>query len=179
MANVLKMTVIQTIHSLRSAGLSFREISRRLGIHRETVARYARMGSESVSKPSKVLISPAGSEERVDGFEVLTGSAGSNGSRNAAAPWLAWILDQRARGLQRDRSAVHSGIPAADRDRSAHQARWGRRVPAGAAVGVAATLAARLSPRAAAPRGPAASGCRRSARSGGRRRPGSAAGAGD
>jgi hypothetical protein len=27
MANVLKMTVIQTIHSLRSAGLSFREIS--------------------------------------------------------------------------------------------------------------------------------------------------------
>jgi transposase len=108
MANVLKMTVIQTIHSLRSAGLSFREISRRLGIHRETVARYARMGSESVSKPSKVLISPAGSEERVDGFEVLTGSAGSNGSRNAAAPWLAWILDQRARGLTAKR--IHQDL---------------------------------------------------------------------
>jgi transposase len=108
MANVLKMTVIQTIHSLRSTGLSFREISRRLGIHRETVARYARMGSESVSKPSKVLISPAGSEERVDGFEVLTGSAGSNGSRNAAAPWLAWILDQRARGLTAKR--IHQDL---------------------------------------------------------------------
>ena len=108
MANVLKMTVIQTIHSLRSAGLSFREISRRLGIHRETVARYARLGTEPVSKPSKVLISPAGPEGRVDGFEVLTGSGDPVGSRNAAAPWLAWILEQRDRGLTAKR--IHQDL---------------------------------------------------------------------
>ncbi|MBL6830330.1 MAG: helix-turn-helix domain-containing protein [Pirellulales bacterium] len=60
---------------MHAAGLSYREIGRRLGIHRETVSRYARMESEAVSKPSKVPISPAGSAEPVDGFEVPTGSA--------------------------------------------------------------------------------------------------------
>ena len=32
MANVLKMTMVEAIHSLRSAGLSCREIARRLGL---------------------------------------------------------------------------------------------------------------------------------------------------
>jgi len=50
MANVLKMTMIEAIHSLRSAGLSCREIARRLGIHRETVSRHLRLGGEPVSK---------------------------------------------------------------------------------------------------------------------------------
>ena len=39
MANVLKMTMIEAIQSLRSAGLSCREIARRLGIDRGTVSR--------------------------------------------------------------------------------------------------------------------------------------------
>ena len=42
MANVLKMMMVEAIHSLRSAGLSCREIARRLGIHRETVSRHRR-----------------------------------------------------------------------------------------------------------------------------------------
>lgn len=99
MANVMKMTVIQAIQSLHAAGLSYREIGRRLGIHRETVSRYARMEAEAVSKPSKVPISPAGSAEAVDGFEVPTGSVTAKDGRNAAASWRSWILEQRARGL--------------------------------------------------------------------------------
>lgn len=52
MANVLKMAIIEAIHSLRSAGLSCRAIARRLGIHRETVARHVRLGREGDSKPA-------------------------------------------------------------------------------------------------------------------------------
>lgn len=40
MANVLKMTMVEALHSQRSAGLPCREIARRLGIHRGTVSRY-------------------------------------------------------------------------------------------------------------------------------------------
>lgn len=40
MANVLKMTMIEALHSLRSAGVSCREIARRLGVHRGTVSWY-------------------------------------------------------------------------------------------------------------------------------------------
>lgn len=110
MANVMKMTMIQAIQSLRSAGLSFREMARRLGIDRGTVTRYARMAAEPVSKPAKVLISPAGPAEAVAGFEVPTGSESSPGSRNAAARWLSWILAQRDRGLSAKR--IHQDLRA-------------------------------------------------------------------
>jgi IS30 family transposase len=52
MANVLQMMMVEAIHSLRSAGLSCREIARRLGIHRETVSRHLRLGRDSISKPA-------------------------------------------------------------------------------------------------------------------------------
>ncbi|RLS51062.1 MAG: hypothetical protein DWH87_00955 [Planctomycetota bacterium] len=42
MTNVMKVAMIQASQSLRSAGLSCRVIARRLGIHRETVARELR-----------------------------------------------------------------------------------------------------------------------------------------
>jgi len=73
MANVLKMAIIEAIHSLRSAGLSCRAIARRLGIHRETVARHVRLGREGDSKPANATISPAGSDE-VAGFGAPTGN---------------------------------------------------------------------------------------------------------
>ena len=60
MANVLKMTMVEAIHSMRSAGLSCREIARRLGIHRETVSRYLRQGPDPISKPASAPIFPAG-----------------------------------------------------------------------------------------------------------------------
>ena len=117
MANVLKMTMIEAIHSLRSAGLSCREIARRLGIHRETVSRHLRLGREPVSKPASVPIFPAGSEAgvtgfgapsgpEVAGFEPPTGSPRSPAS--AASPGLAWLLEQRERGLSAKR--IHQDL---------------------------------------------------------------------
>ncbi|MFM7206977.1 MAG: helix-turn-helix domain-containing protein, partial [Planctomycetaceae bacterium] len=51
MANVLKMTIVEAIHSLRSAGLSCRAIARRLGIHRDTVSRHLEQVPDPISKP--------------------------------------------------------------------------------------------------------------------------------
>ena len=112
MANVLKMMMVEAIHSLRSAGLSCREIARRLGIHRETVSRHLRLGGEPVLKPASAPIFPAGSEAGVAGFgappgpgvagfEPPTGSPRSQAS--VASPWLAWLLEQRERGLSAKR----------------------------------------------------------------------------
>lgn len=97
MANVLKMTIVEAIHSLRSAGLSRREIARRLGIHRETVSRYLKQGSEPISKPASAPIFPAGNHEAVAGFGAPTGPTASPQSH--ASPWLAWLLEQLDRGL--------------------------------------------------------------------------------
>ena len=58
MANKLKMPTIDTIQRLHKAGLSNREIARRTGVHRQTVARYLAV-AESISKSSKA---PPGSE---------------------------------------------------------------------------------------------------------------------
>ena len=73
MANVLKMMMVEAIHSLRSAGLSCREIARRLGIHRETVSRHLRLRREPISKPASAPIFRAGSEAGVAGFGAPPG----------------------------------------------------------------------------------------------------------
>jgi transposase len=74
MANVLKMTMVEAIHSMRSAGRSCGEIARRLGIHRETVSRYGQQGPEPISKPASASILPAGNPvrrmESPPGFEA-------------------------------------------------------------------------------------------------------------
>ena len=117
MANVLKMMMIEAIHSLRSAGLSCRDIGRRLGAHRETVSRHLRLGGEPVLKPASAPIFPAGSEAGVAGFgappgpgvagfEPPTGSPRSQAS--VASPWLAWLLEQRERGLSAKR--IHQDL---------------------------------------------------------------------
>jgi transposase len=62
MPHRLKMPKIQSILALREHGWSLTRIAAELGVHRETVARYVRLGSESSqaptgsddSKPSKV-----------------------------------------------------------------------------------------------------------------------------
>jgi len=42
----------EAIHSLRSAGLPFREIARRLGIHRETVSRHLQIEGRIQARPA-------------------------------------------------------------------------------------------------------------------------------
>ena len=73
MANVLKMMMVEAIHSPRSAGLSCRENARRLGNHRETVSWHLRRCRELISKPASALIFPAGSEVGVAGFSAEPG----------------------------------------------------------------------------------------------------------
>jgi len=113
MANVLKMTMVEAIHSMRSAGLSCREIARRLGIHRGTVSRYVQQGPESISKAASAPISPAGNQEAVTGFGAPTGLPRSPQSH--AVPWLAWLLEQQERGLSATRihQDLHVEFPAA------------------------------------------------------------------
>ncbi len=119
MSNVLKKMIVEAIHSLRSAGLSCREIARRLGIHRETVSRHLRIGREPVSKPAIAPISPAGSGGRVDGFEpppvpAVAGFAAPTGlpqgQASRASPWLARLLEQREQGLSAKR--IHQDLQA-------------------------------------------------------------------
>ncbi len=51
MANLLKVAVVEAIIGLLDCGWSYRRISRELGVHRDTVARYDRLRH---SKPSKM-----------------------------------------------------------------------------------------------------------------------------
>lgn len=124
MANVLKMTMVEAIHSMRSAGLSCREIARRLGIHRGTVSRYVQRIPEPISKPASAPISPAGNQEAVAGFEAPIGSAVAGfgaptglprSPQSHAVPWLAWLLEQQERGLSATRihQDLHVEYPAA------------------------------------------------------------------
>jgi transposase len=65
MANVLKMAKINAIWCLLEQGWSRRRIARELGVHRETVSRYAREGPEGISKPA---ISTAGAKSLCEGY---------------------------------------------------------------------------------------------------------------
>ncbi len=51
MANELKMADRHAIEGLLGRGWSYRRIARELGVHRETVARYARLRADE-SKPA-------------------------------------------------------------------------------------------------------------------------------
>jgi transposase len=63
MANQLKMALQQSIITLAGRGWSFRRIARELGVHRETVARYARLNTEAAeAERAKPAISIIGSD---------------------------------------------------------------------------------------------------------------------
>jgi len=113
MANVLKIMTVEAIQSLRSAGLSCREIARHLGIHRETVSRHLRRVAEAVSKPASAPICPARTAEALAGFGAPTGSepdesGASIGPQSQASPWLAWLLEQWEQGLSAKR--IHQDL---------------------------------------------------------------------
>lgn len=82
MGNYLKMALKQQVQALLALGWSYRRIARETGVHRETIARYAK---EADSKPAKV---PAGSEL---GFS----------SRSQAEPYRELI----SQGLERELTA--------------------------------------------------------------------------
>lgn len=111
MSNQLKMASIQAILSLRAQRWSFRRIGVKLGIHRETVARYVRLAE---SKPANVLTGsgvpepanhPTNLRSAPDGVP-LTGGADPQAppdSRSNCAPWQAQILAKLDQGLSAQR----------------------------------------------------------------------------
>jgi transposase len=84
MGNYLKMAIKQQIKALIALNWSYRRIQKETGVHRETIARYAREGD---SKPAKV---PAGSEACFS-------------SKSQAAPHHHFILAGIERGLTAQR----------------------------------------------------------------------------
>lgn len=109
MANRLRMVQVQTIQVLLDRGWSRRRIARELGIHRDTVARYARRvragpglaGSPGGSKPAKV-ITGSGGETRPDppGGSVPVVTAGG---RSRCAPFREVIELKLQQGLSAQR----------------------------------------------------------------------------
>ena len=114
MANVLKMTVIQSILSLHAQGWSHRRIAKTLAINRRTVSRYVRQQRADRSKCTSAPIEPG----RLDadskcttapiGSLLAAESAPSDLCFRAAAPrsstsrcahWREFILAKRAQGL--------------------------------------------------------------------------------
>lgn len=65
MANLIKVAITHSIQTLYSRGWSKRRIARELGLDRETVARYIRIGLERESNPA---ISTAGSPDSTQPF---------------------------------------------------------------------------------------------------------------
>ena len=120
MANVLKMTIVQSILSLPAQGWSQRRIAAQLGIDRETVSGYIRLARSAVqpdpsdlSKPAIAPIDPARTQ-RVPAADsnpapVPIGSA-SAGRRSHGAPWREYMLAKHGQGLSAQR--IHQDLRA-------------------------------------------------------------------
>jgi len=95
MSNRLKMATIQAILSLRAQRWSFRRIARELGVHRDTVARYARLAE---AKPANA---PLGSDDTpgtsAPSLNRLTPT------RSGCEPWRETILAKLTVGLSAQR----------------------------------------------------------------------------
>jgi transposase len=81
MANLLKMAVRETIHTLHRRGWSQRRIADELGIHRETVARHLRQ-ADSPSRPANA---PPGSTTSGGASRPANAPPGSEGDPGASA----------------------------------------------------------------------------------------------
>ena len=108
MANSLKMAQVNTIETLLKRGWPKRRIARELGIHRETVSRYARLLAESDSKPA---ISTPGSQGGV-GSKPAIPTPGARGRRSECAAYHDTIVAKLEIGLQahRQRGEEVTGI---------------------------------------------------------------------
>jgi transposase len=98
MSNHLKMEQILAIEDLLEAGWSQRRIAARLGIHRNTVRRYAR---------SKCTISQTGSEGS-DGAKCTISQTGTLGRRSDCEPYLERIEEKYRLGLSIER--IHQDL---------------------------------------------------------------------
>ena len=94
MANRLGVADVHAIESLLSRGWSQRRIARELGVHRETVGRYARLSRER-SKPAKVPPGSGGCEAS----KPAKVTPGSECGRSRCEPYRGLILEKLEQGL--------------------------------------------------------------------------------
>ncbi len=94
MANRLKMADVSAIRVLLERGWSYRKIARELGIHRETVARYASADDATDSKPAKVT---TGSEGEAKPAKVTAGSVDSGVKSKPAKVATGSELSERSK----------------------------------------------------------------------------------
>jgi transposase len=97
MANGLKMAIVHAIIGLLGQGWSYRRIARELGVHRETVARYAKLDREPESKPA---ISTPGADE-ADVYNTPPGR--SSGRDSLCDPYRELIKAKLDAGLSAQR----------------------------------------------------------------------------
>ncbi len=122
MANVLKMTIVQSILSLHAQGWSQRRIADQLGIDRETVSRYVRLARSAVqpnpSDLSKPAIAPIDPVRVSGGFKpcppapIGSGAVGrATVRRGRSSFWPSMARDYRPSGFIRTcaPSRVRSG----------------------------------------------------------------------
>jgi transposase len=94
MGNYLQMSTQQQVGALLDLGWSYRRIAREVGVHRETVGRYAR---QAVLKPGNVI---AGSEEPA---EAQNRPNPITGPSSAAAAYQEFIAAAVEKGLSAQR----------------------------------------------------------------------------
>lgn len=99
MANLIKVAITHSIQTLYSRGWSKRRIARELGLDRETVARYIRIGLERESKPAIPAISTAGSPDS----KPAISTAGKPGRPSQCNPFREKIQQRIQAGLSAQR----------------------------------------------------------------------------
>jgi transposase len=100
MANQLKMAMVEAIIALLARGWSYRRIARELGVHRETVARYDRLGRQVASKPA---ISTPGSPPGRPSKPAISTPGSASGRQSHCAPYAALIEAKLDVGLTAQR----------------------------------------------------------------------------
>lgn len=112
MANVLKVSMQQTILELLSRGWSQRRVARELGVNRSTVARYAHLQAEARASPdavSKPAISTPGSDPTSPPKPAIS-TLGSTGRPSSCVPLRSVILRKLEEGLSGKR--IHQDLVA-------------------------------------------------------------------
>jgi transposase len=99
MANVLKVAMVHAIIGLLEQGWSYRRISRELGVHRDTVARYDRLRQRTDSEPANPTLG-SGLEDHSKQANPTPGSGCAEQSKpaNVTPGSGEWIIADRSLG---------------------------------------------------------------------------------
>jgi transposase len=103
MANLLKMAQVHAIEALRARGWSYRRIGRELGVHRETVRRYALRASRGDPAGASAVENRPNPPTGCDDQNRPNPPAGSSGPVSRCEPWREQIVAGLERGLSAQR----------------------------------------------------------------------------